>query len=152
VKLRKAANNQLEFELDEGEKDVLLRVLRLYPMIRSGYQPLSRTGEHDQANQRLLDEALQESRQRNQSHLETFLADPAHFKPVRDQWHLVVSSTELDWLLEVLNDVRIGSWISLGSPQVPLSAFDGQNARHFWAMEIAGLFQMRFLELIDNSD
>ena len=29
---------------------------------------------------------------------------------------LTLSGPEIEWLLQVLNDVRVGSWIALGSP------------------------------------
>jgi len=51
-------------------------------------------------------------------------------------------------LLQVLNDVRIGSWIELGSPERPLEALGAKTAPAVWAMEMAGAFQMSLLELL----
>ena len=47
-------------------------------------------------------------------------------------------------------DIRIGSWIHLGSPETPLKALNAQTAPDRWAMEMAGSFQMLFLELLEG--
>src|SRR5262249_14024973 len=138
-----------EFLLTRREKDLLLLVLRLYPRIPAGYQPLSKTRPEENANQRLLDDALTEARMENKRALDALLSDPKRLKPEDTGWRLSLSSTDVDWLLQVLNDVRIGSWVQLGSPEQPLKAINARTAPALWAMEMAGAFQMNFLELLE---
>jgi hypothetical protein len=149
VKLIGSAENQHQFQLEHREKQLLFQVLRLYPRIPPGQQPLSKTTVPDQcSNQRLLDEALEETRLENKKHLQALLADPLKVRKEEAGWRLTLSGSDVEWLLQVLNDIRIGSWIELGSPEVPLQALTAENAPHFWAMEMAGSFQMRILELL----
>jgi len=55
--------------------------------------------------------------------------------------------------LQVLNDVRVGSWIALGSPD-PESGkkilFNEKLLPHFRTMELAGAFEMVFLDALSG--
>jgi len=150
VKLIARAKDQLEFQLPAREKELLLNVLRLYPRIPNRYQPLSRAATAEESSQRLLDEALAETRLENKKALQALLKDPKRLSQHLGTWRLTLSPGELEWLLQVLNDIRVGSWIQLGSPEVPLRVLNAETAPDVWAMEMAGSFQMRFLELMDS--
>ena len=56
---------------------------------------------------------------------------------------------EADWLLEVLNEIRVGSWVRLGRPQkddeVNLPNHP-ESSRHLWAMELSGYLETRLLD------
>jgi len=58
---------------------------------------------------------------------------------------------EIEWLLQILNDVRVGSWLSLGSPdeELELSLLNAKTAPHFWTMQLAGEFEMRLLKALE---
>lgn len=151
MKLLKTAKQRYTFELAGGERDLLLQVLQLYPLVPSGYQPLSKASTAPEpSSQRLLDDALQEHRAQNRKQLDTLLANPEQWRPAEDRWLLTLSTPELDWLLQVLNDIRIGSWLQLGSPEDPLRTLNTRTARYYWAMEVAGFFQSHFLEILDG--
>ena len=94
--------------------------------------------------QHLLDEALAEHRAENKKQLEAMLQEPHRFHESSTGYHLTLNPGELEWLLQILNDIRVGSWIALGSPdekrgkRLRLSL---QTARYVWAMELAGHLQ-----------
>jgi hypothetical protein len=48
----------------------------------------------------------------------------------------------------VLNDVRVGSWVLLGSPEEMAVDLTETNAHLFRAMEMAGYFQAQFLQAL----
>lgn len=150
MKLIRATKDNLLFELSKPEKVVLFHVLRLYPRIPPATFRLSKSGKlpDAEASQRLLDESLAEQRAKNRKALEAFLNDPAHFSDSESGSRLSVSRSELEWLLQILNDVRVGTWIILGSPDQEERAklLNEENAADFWVMELAGQFQMLFLE------
>ena len=55
--------------------------------------------------------------------------------------------------LQVLNDIRVGSWIALGSPEQQEEAIkrmNEQNRPHFIAMDVAGYFEGYFLDTISG--
>lgn len=151
MKLLRVQNNQYLFELEKREKELLILVLRLYPVIPSAHQSVSKSSPPGgNPSQHLLDEALAEQRKENKKLVEDFLGDTRHFSEARDSWRMKLTAEEIEWLLQVLNDVRVGNWILLGSPdeEVWHSEPNSQNAPYVWAMELAGFFQMRLLEAV----
>jgi len=154
VKLLRVQNNQYLFELEKREKEMLILVLRLYPVIPSAHQPVSKSlAPGDNPSQHLLDEALAEQRKENKKLVENFLGDTRHFSETKDSSRMKLTAEEIEWLLQVLNDVRVGNWILLGSPEEEIwhSEPDSQNAPYVWAMELSGFFQMHLLEAISTS-
>jgi hypothetical protein len=150
VKTQRAADNKLVIHLDRREKQLLVQVLGLYPRIPPAHQPLSKSArlpDHE-AGQQLLNEALAEQRAANRRQVQALLAEDRRFEEKPDGWQVSFSQPEVEWLLEVLNDVRVGSWIILGSPEEKLGKLTRENAPHFWAMEMAGYFQMELLHAL----
>lgn len=149
MKILKKTNDTFRFHLASREKELLLQVLQLYPQVPATYQTLSKS-DTDESKQRLLEEALAESRAENQKQLQALLSDPARLIPVEQHWVLQISESQIDWLLQVLNDIRVGSWIRLGTPESPVQALNSANAPHFWALELADYFQNHLLEALDD--
>jgi hypothetical protein len=150
VKAARRGEDCFEFQLANRERDLLVELLVLYPRIPPAYQPLSKVADLEGSNQRLLDEALAEEREENRKHAQALLADPKRLTKNQAGWCLALTTAELEQLLQILNDIRVGSWISLGSPQSRLEVLDETMAPDFWAMEMAGFFQMRFLEVLEG--
>ena len=150
MKLIRSTNGKFVFHLSQRDKLLLLQVLKLYPRIPSASQPLSKSTRlpDRESNQRLLDEALAEQRAANKKQLETLLTDPRRFADAETGCRLTLSQSDMEWLLQVLNDIRVGSWVLLGSPEEKLEQLTVTTAPHFWAMEMSGYFQMRFLEAL----
>jgi hypothetical protein len=156
VKLIRVTKGNFLFQLGKREKHSLLQVLRRYPRIPPATFRLSKTGKlpDAEANQRLLDESLAEQRDQNRKTLQAFLTDPHRFTDTESGSRLSVSPAELEWLLQILNDVRVGSWIILGSPEqaMEFKLLNEKTAADFWAMEMSGQFQMRFLEALEKRE
>lgn len=150
MKLIARPDDGLQFEMASREKDLLIQLLRLYPRIPSSYQPLSKAASLEQSSQRLLDEALAETRAQNKKALQSLLTDPQRLRQHGGNWRLTLSGPEVEWLLQVLNDIRVGSWIHLGSPETPFKVLNTATAPDVWAMEMAGSFQMRLLEMLEG--
>jgi hypothetical protein len=156
VKLIRVTKGNFTFQLGKREKLLLFQVLRLYPRIPPATFRLSKSGKlpEAEANQHLLEESLAEQRAQNRSTLQAFLTDPRRFIDTESGSRLSLSPSELEWLLQILNDVRVGSWIILGSPEqsMEFKLLNEKTAADFWAMEMAGQFQMRFLEAIEKRE
>jgi hypothetical protein len=145
----------LVFEISLSEKSLLFEVLKLYPLISPTHHRLTksaRTAKHDE-NQRLLEESLAAQREENRKNVRAMLDEPGHFKEMASGLQLTLSGPEIEWLLQVLNDVRVGSWIALGSPD-PESGkkivFNEKILPHFRMMELAGAFEMVFLDALSG--
>jgi hypothetical protein len=156
VKLIRVTKGNFTFQLGKREKLLLFQVLRLYPRIPPATFRLSKSGKlpDADANQRLLEESLAEQRTQNRKTLQVFLTDPRRFVDTESGTRLSLSPSELEWVLQILNDVRVGSWVILGSPEqgMEFKLLNDKTAADFWAMEMAGQFQMRFLEAIEKRE
>jgi hypothetical protein len=152
MKLVKATKSRLVFELGHRETRSLPQILKLYPCVPSAHHVLSKSGRVPDrvASQQLLDEALAEQRAEHKKQVQALLADPRRFEHTETGARLSLSPAEVEWLMQVLNDIRVGSWVVLGSPDKKPAELTAGNAAHFLAMEMAGYFQMQLLEAVER--
>jgi hypothetical protein len=150
VKLARTTRNKLLFGLSRQEKDLLLALLKFYPRIPAGYHPLSRSSRSEESSQELLDESLAEHRAASKKQLEALLTDPKKLTETKTGWRLALSPSDVEWLLQVLNDIRVGSWATLGSPDECIAPMNAATLPHLWAMNVAGAFQMELLEELEG--
>jgi hypothetical protein len=152
MKLVRSTKTRLVFDLGQREEQMLLRLLKLYPCVPPAHHVLSKAGQlpDSEANQQLLDEALAEQRAQNKKQLQTLLAEPRRLEPTESGARLSLSPVEAEWFMQVLNDIRVGSWILLGSPDGKPMELTPVKAPHFVAMERAGYFQMQLLEALER--
>ena len=156
MKLVSAGNDQFVFDLDKREKQLLLIVLGSYPLVPAAHHKLSRfpVSGRAEADQRLLEEALADQRRENKNQLNRLLSDPQRLRDTPTGGRLTLTQSEIEWFLQVLNDVRVGSWILLGSPEKSLRNLELNKtaAAHAWRMEVAGFFQAGLLALLPRGD
>jgi hypothetical protein len=143
----------LIFRISAREEALLLEVLRLYPVLDNTYHRISQDPKAGtSAEQRLLEESMSQQRAAHRRKVDSLFHNPQRFfKDVLGERHLVLTATQLEWLLQVLNDVRVGSWVRLGCPdlQKPASLnLARANTRTLQAMHICGEFQLALLEAV----
>lgn len=152
MKLLKRHRDALTFHLTAREKPLLLAVLERYPVIPAAHRFHGQSKAGTVADQELLEEALSEQRHLNKRRLKSLLKDPRRLKHIGTGFHWVLTVADIEALLQVLNDIRVGNWIHLGSPEkdlwnVELSA---DTVPHAWSMELAGFFEMALLEALKS--
>lgn len=152
MKITRSAKDRLVIHLGKQEKLLLFQLLSQYPRIPPAHHKLSLrpSGEESAENQKLLEEDLAEQRAANQRQLADLLSDPERVRQDRSGWRILLSTGDLEWLLQVLNDVRVGNWVTLGSPEDKLSVLNRKTAPMVWAMEMAGYFQMQLLAALER--
>ncbi len=154
MKLLKAGPERLTFSVTRQEKELLFRVLDLYPLIPETHHRLSRTEDRPE-DQKLLEEALAQQRAQLKRRVAAWKQSRAGLCEKTAHGRLALKPGEVNWLLQVLNDIRVGSWLALGSPDGPaeiIAALNEQTARHFWSMEAAGGFQSVLLMAINGGE
>jgi hypothetical protein len=150
VKFIKADKGNCHFQIAVKEKELLFKMLRLYPVIPTAHYRLSKSEDRPE-DQELLDAALAEQRAANKKPLLAMMQAKSRFRKNQNGYRFSIPAGQMEWLLQVLNDVRVGSWLALGSPDGPekiLGALNNRTAPHFWAMEISGHFQAVLLEAL----
>jgi len=149
VKLIRADKDRFAFSISKREKGLLFQVLQLYPLVPPAHHRLSKSaeGEAQQENQRLLEEALAEQRRQNRRQLLAMLNEPTRFRETESGMRFTITASEMEWLLQVLNDVRVGSWLALGEPdEIEIPEVNQTNAPYVLAMESAGYFESALLD------
>lgn len=138
--------------LSKREGAVLEHLLSLYPCLPAAHQDqFNPSGEEETGSSReVLAEALAEHRTECRKLVESWLSDPARTKRTARTWRLALAPGELDSLLQLLNDVRVGNWVRLGCPENLFSHVTAETAPFFWAMEMAGHFQMQILTRMEE--
>jgi len=147
VNLLQASNESLVFQLSKSEKNYLFGILQLYPLISPAYLSMSKNAPW--LDRTLLEGLMRRERQNNREKIDSFLIDNDQMEGDSDHFQLQISRTQADWLLRVLNDLRLGSWIMMGKP-FPASSggteFNEQTSSYLAAMQICGFFQMALLK------
>lgn len=155
MKFLRTHKQQLTFRIDPKEKEMLFQILRLYPLVPPARARLSRNGEgpeHDE-NQRLLEEALDDQRRVNRKHVLDLLEGPGRFRELKEGIQFSLAATEVEWLLQVLNDVRVGAWLALGEPEeLEPPEITRTIAPYLLAMETAGYFESVLLVALGVDD
>jgi len=149
VRLLNSSKDSFLFHLGRREKDLLLSLLKLYPAMPPAHHRLSKSTVDD-SSQALLDEALAEQRAANQAQVEKMLSASPRWTRDEKGWRLALSGAELESLLQVLNDIRVGNWVLLGCPEENWNELTEASAPHVWAMEIAGSYQVALLRALEH--
>ncbi|MEY4386560.1 MAG: hypothetical protein RLY20_1843 [Verrucomicrobiota bacterium] len=155
MRLFRNGKEAITFRLTSAERSLFQQILRQYPVVPPSHHKLSKTINDAAAaeDQHLLDEALAEQRGSHKKHLDAWLSDPKRFRTTKTSCTLTLPRTDVEWLLQVLNDVRVGNWLLLGGPQERIEPDDLDPQLHrLWAsMELAGMFQMAVLHALELS-
>ncbi len=149
MKLLRTDHNQLIFQLGKGEQQMFLDIIKLYPLVPPAHHRLRKwtpTVLRDDS-QRLLEDSLAVHRAENRRHVLAMLNEPQRFRETEAGFELALSPAQAEWLLQVLNDVRVGSWLALGEPDdLDAPKIDENNAAYVMAMEAAGYFEATLVE------
>ena len=154
MNLKRTGKTGFVFQLSAKEKQLLLETVKLYPLVPATHHRLSKTAAaQSEENQHLLEEALADQRAAHRRQLEALLAEPARFKQSGANFRLQLQASELEWLLQVFNDVRVGSWLALGEPdETKPPEITPENFRYAVALEVCGAFQSTLLAALGESE
>mgnify|MGYP000285990807 CR=1 FL=1 len=154
MKLQSASTRRLVFRLNDAERDWLVEVLSRYPVVPESHATLTRQGDASlREHEQLLRDSLTEQRHTLRARIKVWLAAPGRWLSAGRGHRLIVPREDGEWLLQVFNDVRVGSWLRLGAPEEltrdPGSLPVGQQM-DFALMELSGVFQMVLLQALDE--
>ena len=152
MKLVRATQERYVFELGRREKRLLLDLLRHYPVVPSTHHRVSKSGPTGCLDaQQVLDECLAEQRTASRKHVESLLVQPERFTSTALGDEFTLTPSDMELLLQVLNDIRVGHWIRLGSPgpREEATEVSRETAAAYFAMEACGYFQMVLLNALE---
>ena len=156
MKLKKRPGLNFAFELTDIEKHFLCDLMTLYPLIpASHHRQHSKLRSHESSlpDPALIEEALRDQRTQNREQIQAMLNEKGRFKKIESGYSLSLSRPQVEWLLQVLNDIRVGSWLLLGEPDGKKGkgpAVNEQNSHYLWVMDLAACFEAALLDALDG--
>ncbi|MCC7374052.1 MAG: hypothetical protein IT581_05320 [Verrucomicrobiales bacterium] len=142
----------LVFEMSSRERALLDRLLSFYPLRPEGAPTLSRGSTERLADAAtLLADALREQRVELAAWISSRLTEGEALKRAGSQWRLTLTHAEIDALLRVFNELRVGAWLRLGSPEdlrEETAATAPGQAPFYVIMTLAGQFEVFLLQVL----
>ena len=140
MKLIEAKAGYFVFQLAAEDRALLTHVLKCFPAGTGPVSPLTKCGEGEAfaEAQRLLEASLVEQRAAQKRLVDAFLGEQGRFVERPRGYRLRVTRTEMDWLLQVLNEVRVGLWTRLGRPEELHPFLAGEHATEAMTALICG--------------
>lgn len=155
MNIERTAEGGLTWRISEADKRTLERTFEGYPAIPASYHRVSKRQEAPAAGdgQVLLEEALAEQKRESRQALDRLWKQRLRAVTLGDGGGYVwtLNPTEVECVLQILNDIRVGNWIQLGSPGLgaewkPKLSLD--TARQLRTMEVCGGVQMLVLKAL----
>lgn len=146
-----ANGDSLVFLVDPRGKAILEKLCHKYPALEVTYFELCRTMDEEELpdGRELADQSLTEEQNEVRNRVTKLLSDKNRFEKMEGFFLLRMTAAEVDLLLQVLNDVRIGCWVRAGSPSEGTEdtlRSDPKLAPLLATMQLCGLFQGALLD------
>ena len=146
MRVTAASRHEVSIELSETEANFIAEALSSYPLVSNENRELTKSSDSAMLAEAtdLLRGSLDDWTQQTRTRLQDWLNAPGTLSRSEKDWRLRISSDDSEWLLPVLNDLRVGSWHQLKCPdqealqQLTLSP---EVIRPLWTMELTGILQ-----------
>ena len=69
-----------------------------------------------------------------------------------EEIRLRLRRNRVNWLLEVLNEIRVGHWHQLGSPDIDETVLTPENIEQYISMQLCAEFQMVLLDALNGPE
>jgi hypothetical protein len=155
VKQLKSRDADYVFALSAQEKELMLKLFEHFPQVPVAHHRLSQAADSSGTgeNQGLLEESLKAHQSRDRAWLATSFQGAPRFQAVESGFHLRLEREEMERLLQIFNDVRVGSWLALKSPDLGGKKnlkVTRLTAPFIQRMELAGIFEMILLRALQG--
>lgn len=141
------------FRLPEAERDLFVHILQQYPAAPPSAFPVLRreNSPQDHDEECWMQELLAEEKQRQGRAVRAWIDKEPALRSTGKASNLQLLPESAAWLVEILNEVRVGKWHQLDCPssqQMTKLSTDAEFAPDIWIMEAASMFQMSFLSAL----
>ncbi len=151
MKRLRHTEDTVTFRINEGERELLHFVLNSYPMSADVWPATEANPDKGPTgpDPALLKSAMEETKQAHRRRVAEFLGSQPPLAPKKKHVELWVKREDMDWLLQVANEVRVGAWYALGCPEEEaseLAARPDVDYDNLLRMEFALLLQCVLLD------
>ena len=155
MRLKETSATATTIDLSESEAIFIREILSAYPLVPNESRELTRfadTSELDEDTE-LLRTSLADLTLEHEKKLRVWVNSPDTFTEVDNRYQFKITNENRDWFLQILNDLRIGSWQQLDCPsqeELQELSVNPEIIRPLWTMELAGLLQSFLLKYPGN--
>jgi hypothetical protein len=143
------------FRFEQAEREWFRHILDLYPVQQTPLKPIN----NDASANELLEKALAEGRKKLRDNAAIFLkAGKIEIDAAFNEfWDLTLTAAELEEMLQILNNVRVGLWIRLGKPDpsieqlLPTKPNEDQVRAHM-VMHVCAAWQGILMAAVDGGE
>ena len=153
MKLIRKGDGRFDMALDVEEWQALKKLVSQYPKTPSDHHSLTCKDEPD-PDLKDSDDWLKESGSVHQAQRHPQIRawiDAIHPDQDEATYKIEFDPSKADWLIEILNDIRVGCWLSLGCPapeDLTEAEWREEDWPTLWAMEISGMYQSVLLKCL----
>ncbi len=155
MKLIRQGNGSFELRMEEGEWTALSDLLGQYPLTPANHHSLNSKDRPDpdlkESDQWLRDSVSNHQTER-EVQLKKWLSNvQADHSGADVEYPVKFDADRADWLIEILNDLRVGSWLSLGCPspeEISGKTWKSSDWPTLWTMEASGMYQSILLKAL----
>ena len=156
MKLLRELRDGWEYELNPQEAACLRMLVGEFPFTPALPARITRTesGRKAAKREQLLNKSLAEHRGELKRQATKLIAS-GRLKAGQAGWRLSLNLEEREILLQLLNDIRVGSWRALGEPdtlETELPPASGKAQRFYSLVQLAGFFEVKLLGLQDGEE
>jgi hypothetical protein len=142
------------FRFEHAEREWFRHILSLYPVQQAAIRSADDVAAHE-----ALEKALAAQRRKLTEDAEVFLkAGKLQIDAAFNEfWDLTLNADEIEHLLQIMNNVRVGLWIQLGKPEpsieelMPTKPNEEQVRKHM-VMHICAAWQATLMAAVDVDD
>ncbi len=151
MKLARQGKGGWHYLLNKNEADSLRVLIGQFPVAPAATVKITRTDTGPQAmeRERLLNESLA-ARRAELKREAGKLVGADRFRAASNGQLFRLSAEEREVMLQILNEIRIESWRTLGEPEeleMDTAKLPDRKVRHYHLMHLAGYFEHHFIEL-----
>jgi hypothetical protein len=154
MKLVKRGRHGFQYQLSSEEAYSLRLLIGQFPVSTPSPVKISKTDRSAAEREKLLNEPLAEHRHAlKQKALD--LASAERFKLMEGNVWLRIKPEERETMLQILNDLRVECWRTLGEPENPdidILELPRDKIKYCHLMHLAGYFEHHFLNLEDDKE
>jgi hypothetical protein len=140
------------FRFEQAEREWFRHILELYPAQETPLRPIN----EDAAANELLEKALADGRKKLREDAQLFLkAGKLEIDATFNEfWDLTLTAGEIEELLQILNNVRVGLWIRLGKPEPSIEELlptkpSEEQVRSHMIMHVCAAWQGTLMSAVD---
>jgi hypothetical protein len=153
---RDETTGMLVFRFERGEREMFTQALDLFPLKKDPMREISK--DHDA--QALLEKTLEEQRGKIRGDAQKLLQTNGELvidAEFNEFWDLKLNEGEIEWLLQMLNNIRVGLWYQLGCPQPTMdikleAAAEDQVMRGHVIMQLCAAWEGMLMSATDTEE